>query len=44
MEGYGAEEEFRRNGEEKRGMDGAGGLGGIGGRAETTQQGRGRRK
>jgi hypothetical protein len=35
---------FRGKGEEKRGMDGAGGLGGIGGSAETTQQGRGRRK
>ncbi len=34
---------FRRKGEEKRGIGGAGGFGGIGGRAEAKQQGRGRR-
>ncbi len=34
---------FRRKGKEKRGIGGAGGFGGIGGRADTKQQGQGRR-
>ena len=35
---------FSGKGEEKRGIGGAGGLGGIGSRAQTIQQGKGRRK